>query len=637
MTISSTVTSVQIPGNGAATVFAFPMKIFSATDLLVGFITAAGYAVQASGFTVQNVDINGGGTITFTTPPPVTVTVDIRTFTSQTQGTEFSNLGTFLPQLHTEAFDRLTREVQDLYRLVYTFGIHGPDQESTPWPALPSAAARANTAAIFDVNGLPAVGALVAGTFTQASFNAFFGSMPQSVFNTSLGASPPYVQTAAEIAAGITPVNLTVAPMRPERYGTNTVPGTTDMTAAVQAAFTVAKQFGGVVELRGGPYFVTAPIDCTVTGGGTQYGIVVRGNAGTGQPYAVIAQHNGVAIFDCTGNNSIMFEDLTIGTVVPTANPFPKVGILFARNSTNASLFNQLVRVKIIGYFSVACYYNYGSENDVTLGCYFGNFNPAAGVATRIYTASNIAGLSSPFTTIAAGNQSCIVHDDIACSDLINAGTATSDCIRLEQVLDYNRHGGWAACRGGRSIIYVDQTTGTSSNCSIDKLTTEVSTPLPTYGILFGAAGSARTPTGWSIHSSRILANAAGGFAIAAADANTTFDGFFITRISEQTSQGLSLPGTLQGYSFLFTGSMVLNIGVVKDSVVMGNSALWTIGSTTGNTWACNQVPGGSGFGTPTGNAIIANYSAVAEGNTNTTKTVAEIIAVLKAKGIILV
>jgi len=45
-----------------------------------------------------------------------------------------------------------------------------------------------------------------------------------------------YPRTAAEIAAGVTPTNYAYPPGNVLRYGTNATPGTTDMTAAIQAA-----------------------------------------------------------------------------------------------------------------------------------------------------------------------------------------------------------------------------------------------------------------------------------------------------------------------------------------------------------------------------------------------------------------
>lgn len=48
--------------------------------------------------------------------------------------------------------------------------------------------------------------------------------------------APRFKVTTAEIAAGVTPVNLTHPFGHVYRYGTNTIPGTTDMTVAIQTA-----------------------------------------------------------------------------------------------------------------------------------------------------------------------------------------------------------------------------------------------------------------------------------------------------------------------------------------------------------------------------------------------------------------
>lgn len=54
-------------------------------------------------------------------------------------------------------------------------------------------------------------------------------------------------RTAAEIAAGVTPTNFGYPQGYVLRYGTNTTPGTTDMTAAIQAANNVMNAAGGGV------------------------------------------------------------------------------------------------------------------------------------------------------------------------------------------------------------------------------------------------------------------------------------------------------------------------------------------------------------------------------------------------------
>lgn len=51
-----------------------------------------------------------------------------------------------------------------------------------------------------------------------------------------LTTTPSYVQTAAEISAGVTPVQYGIAPCNVNRYGLNTTPGTTDMSTAFSNA-----------------------------------------------------------------------------------------------------------------------------------------------------------------------------------------------------------------------------------------------------------------------------------------------------------------------------------------------------------------------------------------------------------------
>lgn len=70
-------------------------------------------------------------------------------------------------------------------------------------------------------------------------------------------------QTAAELAAGVTPVNEWLEPRNVLRYGTNTTPGTTDMTAAIQAAVNVAIQDNnGAAYIPAGDYVVSSTITC---------------------------------------------------------------------------------------------------------------------------------------------------------------------------------------------------------------------------------------------------------------------------------------------------------------------------------------------------------------------------------------
>jgi hypothetical protein len=73
-----------------------------------------------------------------------------------------------------------------------------------------------------------------------------------------------YPQTAAEIAASVTPANFAIpshlvtnAIFLPERYGPNTTPGSTPMSTVIQSAISVATAAGGgVVQLADTDYFL---------------------------------------------------------------------------------------------------------------------------------------------------------------------------------------------------------------------------------------------------------------------------------------------------------------------------------------------------------------------------------------------
>jgi parallel beta-helix repeat protein len=79
-------------------------------------------------------------------------------------------------------------------------------------------------------------------------------------------------QTPAEIAAGVVPVNIAFPESTLYRYGSNTVPGTTDMTSAMQNAALVAAFTGKILIPHQDAIKTTAattlPSSVTVSGGG---------------------------------------------------------------------------------------------------------------------------------------------------------------------------------------------------------------------------------------------------------------------------------------------------------------------------------------------------------------------------------
>lgn len=120
-----------------------------------------------------------------------------------------------------------------------------------------------------------------------------------------------YPRTAAEIAAGVTPTNYAYAPGIVDRYGTNTTPGTTDMTTAVNHAVAVAMAGisnggSGVVQFLAAQYAVASSITVTFSGTRSTESLQIFG-----------AGPNAANIYQ-TGTPSALFT--FIGST-PSANP----------------------------------------------------------------------------------------------------------------------------------------------------------------------------------------------------------------------------------------------------------------------------------------------------------------------------
>jgi len=87
--------------------------------------------------------------------------------------------------------------------------------------------------------------------------------------------SAPRERTSAETAAGISPVDFAFAPGHVYRYGANTRPGSTDMTAVINAAAAVCRAGNHPLQLPGDTMFVSDSLDFSriyVVGLGSPFG-----------------------------------------------------------------------------------------------------------------------------------------------------------------------------------------------------------------------------------------------------------------------------------------------------------------------------------------------------------------------------
>jgi hypothetical protein len=117
--------------------------------------------------------------------------------------------------------------------------------------------------------------------------------------------APCYAQTSAEITAGVTPVNLSYPCGVVDRYATNTTPGTTNMSTALQSAINVAVAAVGSghsgipVRFLASTYLITTPpsfgtatnVQKPLDIGGVGLGTIVVNNAAssTGASFSLVS------------------------------------------------------------------------------------------------------------------------------------------------------------------------------------------------------------------------------------------------------------------------------------------------------------------------------------------------------------
>lgn len=120
MTVTTeTVTAGPYIGNGTSATFSFGFRVDDASELLVfKYTTSTGASLQlieGSDFTISGLGVDTGGSITLTAGVlPSGYTLQMRSNYPRTQTTSFQSQGGFFPITHTEAMDRLARQIQQL-------------------------------------------------------------------------------------------------------------------------------------------------------------------------------------------------------------------------------------------------------------------------------------------------------------------------------------------------------------------------------------------------------------------------------------------------------------------------------------------------------------------------------------------
>jgi hypothetical protein len=397
-------------------------------------------------------------------------------------------------------------------------------------------------------------------------------------------------RTRAEREAGVTPLDTRYAPGDLRRYGARG-DGMTNDAPAFQAAIDVARLANrGTIYAPAGAgaavwipapdvfYLLTSPLNCTFDGGANQHGIAFRGDMGPSpNSPALIARHTG-HIFDLTGCDSAVFENLTIGTDSDTN---PQTCFFLARNRTGSDAgYHRFRNVRVHGKFRTAILYNYASESNVYSECVWYNESAAAGTKVAVFSSHNILGLTSEFISTASGAHSCIDHQILGGGFVNTSGDAAADVIYLDTINSLKVFGPWMSAgvhSHGRALIYVDSTNGASSLCEVYGLQGEVGTTQG-YGLYF-AGQSVNTATGWTIDGCYLPSSRYAVFC----DSNTTLDNFHINNLRELTSRGLAA-GIVQNSS-INSGALPLSIGTSRRNVLIGDSSYWRIGARDHDYW----------------------------------------------------
>lgn len=156
MSISSTTNRNDYVGTGLVTTYSYSFRIFDETHLLVTKTLEDGTEstlVLNTDYTVDGVGDADGGSIELTDELEDAAALTIRRVLPLTQPTDIRNQGSFFPETHEDAFDRLVMIAQQQQDSIDR-SLVAPENDE-PLDAMPSAADRANNFLAFDSDGQP--------------------------------------------------------------------------------------------------------------------------------------------------------------------------------------------------------------------------------------------------------------------------------------------------------------------------------------------------------------------------------------------------------------------------------------------------------------------------------------------------
>jgi hypothetical protein len=142
----------QYVGNAVTTQFTYSFKIFATTDLNV--YVDSSLKTVVSDYSVQNVGVDGGGTITFAVAPGLGSIITIESNVQEKRDTDFQTNGTFFASDINAELDRIVRMVQQVDgKVARSFKVDSVADTGQTYSLPNSATARANLLVGFDATG----------------------------------------------------------------------------------------------------------------------------------------------------------------------------------------------------------------------------------------------------------------------------------------------------------------------------------------------------------------------------------------------------------------------------------------------------------------------------------------------------
>lgn len=138
MTVSTVVDHNDYTGNGVTTSFPYTFRIFKKTDLAVSVVDLnenITVLVLDTDYTVTNAGGYNGGSVVLTAPLTNGWQISIARELEPTQETDLRNQGKFFPEVHEDAFDKLTMLIQQGFS-IFRLALRKPSSVANWYDAL---------------------------------------------------------------------------------------------------------------------------------------------------------------------------------------------------------------------------------------------------------------------------------------------------------------------------------------------------------------------------------------------------------------------------------------------------------------------------------------------------------------------